>query len=506
MDWRQEKMSNKNILFLNNITKRYPGVLALDSLSLELREGEIHALVGENGAGKSTLIKCLSGAVTPEEGFIEINGQKYQGITPKEAREQGIEVVYQELNLIDELTVAENICFGEKYGKFVNYKILNKKTEEIFEKMNVHINPNKLIYTLSTAQKQLVEIAKAISKNVKILVLDEPTSPLTNHEVELLFSIIDILKKNKVSIIYISHRLDEIFKITDRVTVMRDGKFITTLETKDTTRNELIKLMVGRELTETYPTKNKPSDQKMLELVDVSGNGDHNINLHINKGEIVGLAGLVGAGRTELVRMIFGADPMQSGKLLLEGKEITNKSPKQAIKNGIGLIPEDRKEQGCLLCFGIDWNISMTHLPEISKYLIVDHKKVKSQAKEYIDKLSIKTPYIDQLVMNLSGGNQQKVVLAKTLITDSKIIIFDEPTRGIDVGAKHEIYELMAELANEGKAILMISSEMEELLGMSDRIYVLSDGKNVGELTKEEFSQVRIVEMIDNAKCGEEAC
>lgn len=493
-------MSEKVILSVKGITKRYPGVVALDNFSLELKEGEVHALVGENGAGKSTLIKCLSGAIQPEEGMITLDEKEYKGMTPKISREHGLEVVYQELNLIDGLTVAENVCFGEKYGKFVDFKTLNKKTREIFDKMNVTIDPKKLVFTLSTAQQQLVEIAKSVSKNCRILVLDEPTAPLTNTEVEILFSIVDILKKNKVTIIYISHRLDEIFQISDRVTVMRDGEYITTINTADTNRQELINLMVGRELTESYPQRSNIQDEKILDVQKVCGLGDQNINLHVNRGEIVGLAGLVGAGRTELARMIFGADKMDSGKVLIEGKEVHITSPKSGIKNGIGLIPEDRKQEGCLLEFGIDWNIALSHLPDISKGMIVSTAKEREQALEYQKKLKIKTPYINQLVRNLSGGNQQKVVLAKTLVTDSDIIIFDEPTRGIDVGAKQEIYALMTQLADEGKGILMISSDMEELLGMSDRIYVLSEGRNAGELRREEFSQVRIMEMISEEK------
>lgn len=489
-------MSDNTILSLKNVTKRYPGVVALNNLSFGLREGEVHAIVGENGAGKSTLIKCLSGAITPEEGTIEIDGKSYQGMTPKLSREYGIEVVYQELNLIDGLTVAENVCFGTEYGKVVNYKLLIQKTQKVFQDLHVNINPKKFVYQLSTAQQQLVEIAKAVSKDVKILVLDEPTAPLTLNEVAILFDLIRELKKRKVSIIYISHRMDEIFEITDRVTIMRDGQYITTLKTQDTDKHELIKYMVGRELKDIYPKRNTSTEKPMLELINVTGNGDKDINLHVNQGEIVGLAGLVGAGRTELARMIFGADKMESGVIKIDGKEVVITSPKQAFKNGVGLIPEDRKRQGCLLDFGIDWNIALTHLPEISKYMFVDVKKIKQQGKEYIDKLRIKTPYIDQLVRNLSGGNQQKVVLARTLITNSKVIIFDEPTRGIDVGARAEIYNLLKELAEDGKAILMISSDMEELLGMSDRIYALSEGKLKGEISKEEFSQVELLKMM----------
>lgn len=489
-------MNENTVLELKNITKKYPGVVALDNVSFSLKKGEVHAIVGENGAGKSTLIKCLCGAITPEEGSIVIEGESFQGMNPKLAREHGIEVVYQELNLIDGLTVAENVCFGAKYGKLVNFKVITQKTEEVFKRLNVHIDPKKLVYALSTAQQQLVEIAKSVSKDVKILILDEPTAPLTSEDVDTLFEIIRTLKKEGVSIVYISHRLDEIFEITDRVTIMRDGHYVTTLNTSETNRNELIKYMVGRELKDIYPKREKVGSEPMLELEHVTGNGDTDISLHIKKGEIVGLAGLVGAGRTELARMLFGADKMDSGVIRLDGEEIKVHNPGEAIKYGIGLIPEDRKRQGTLLQFGIDWNIALSHLPKISKGLVVNDKIVTEQADEYIEKLKIKTPFRNQLVRNLSGGNQQKVVLARTLVNDSKLIIFDEPTRGIDVGARSEIYNLMNDLANQGKAILMISSDMEELIGMSDRIYALSEGKLTGELSREEFTQEAILDMM----------
>lgn len=487
---------SKTVLKLNHITKRYPGVVALNDVSFDLEEGEVHAIVGENGAGKSTLIKCLCGAITPEEGTIEIGGETFGSMSPKLSREHGVEVVYQELNLIDGLTVAENVCFGAKYGKLVNFKVMNQKTREVFEQLNVHIDPSKLVMGLSTAQQQLVEISKSVSKDVKILILDEPTAPLTTEDVELLFDIIRNLKKRGVSVVYISHRLDEIFEITDRVTVMRDGQKITTLNTKETDRAQLIKYMVGRELKDIYPKRAPVNSEPMLELLHVTGNGDTDITLHIKKGEIVGLAGLVGAGRTELARMIFGSDKMQSGAIRLDGKEINVRSPKDAIQLGIGLVPEDRKRQGTLLQFGIDWNIALSHLPSISKATVVNTKMVEKQAKEYIEKLKIKTPSSSQLVNNLSGGNQQKVVLARTLVNDSKLIIIDEPTRGIDVGARAEIYSLMDELAREGKAILMISSDMEELIGMSDRIYTLSEGRLTGELAREEYTQEKILSLM----------
>lgn len=486
----------EKILEVREITKRYPGVVALDRLSFDLIKGEVHAIVGENGAGKSTLIKCLCGAVVPEEGTMTIEGKDYSEMNPALSRSLGIEVVYQELNLIDGLTVAENVCFGAKYGKLVNFKLLEEKTKKVFDELNVSINPRKLVLELSTAQQQLVEIAKSVSKDVKILILDEPTAPLTEDETEILFSLIEKLKAKGVSIIYISHRMDEIFRISDRVTVMRDGKYITTLITNETNRNELIRYMVGREISDVFPHSRKALDEPMLELKNVCGNGDTDICLHVNKGEIVGLAGLIGAGRTELARMLFGADRMRSGEILLEGKKADIKTTKDAISLGIGLIPEDRKRQGVLLQYGIDWNIALTHLPRISKHLVVNSRKVSEEADEYIEKLSIKTPKRNQLVQFLSGGNQQKVVLARTLVNDSRLLIFDEPTRGIDVGAKAEIYKLLDDLACQGKAILMISSDMEELIGMSDRIYTLCEGRVTGELRREEFDQEKLLALM----------
>jgi ribose transport system ATP-binding protein len=488
-------MNQEVALSLKNITKRYPGVVAIDNLSISFYKGEVHALVGENGAGKSTLIRTISGAVAPDEGSIEIEGMKYDKMTPKISRQHGVEVIYQEFNLVPGLTVAENICLGEETGKLVDFKVLRKKALDVFNMMNISIDPDKTVSELPTAQQQLVEIAKAISKNAKLIVMDEPTAPLTVNEVDSLFKIIEKLKNKGITIVYISHRMEEIFSISDRVSVMRDGKYVDTKKTSETNRKELIQLMVGRELVENYPPRNNIIKEKVLEVRNLSGNGDKNISFHVNKGEIVGFAGLVGAGRTELARMIFGADKLETGEILINGKHVNVHSPKKAIDLGIGLIPEDRKQQGAFLSKGIDWNICISNIRKLCKNGVVNEKATAHQAKEYIKGLGIKTPFVDQLVMNLSGGNQQKVVLAKVLATDSNIIIFDEPTRGIDVGAKQEIYELMTRLSNDGKAIIMISSDMEELLGMSDRILVLSEGRLVGEVQKEQFNQSYILEL-----------
>lgn len=483
------------ILSVKNITKRYPGVLALNNVSIDFEEGEVHALLGENGAGKSTLIKVMAGAVECDEGVVEIQGKEFLKLNPQIARDNGIEVIYQEYNLIPSLTVAENICLGSKGKGLVNYKYMNELANSIFQSFNININPNALVSELSPAHQQLVEIAKAVSKNSKIIIMDEPSAQLTASEVLDLYEIIRELKRKKVLVIYISHRMEEIFEVTDRVSVMRDGQYISTVQTKNTDRNKLIELMVGRELKESYPTRKAHSDEIVLEVKNLNGYSNTDVSFALKKGEILGFAGLVGAGRTELMRTIFGADKMLSGQIYKNGEKIKIKSPKQAIAHGIGLIPEDRKLQGCFLRSAIDWNISISCIKKYSKYGFINEEKVDTLSKNYAELLNIKTPSLKQTVANLSGGNQQKVVLAKVLASRSEIIVFDEPTRGIDVGTRQEIYYLMNRLVEEGKSIIMISSDMEELLGMSDRIIVIAEGKIAGELAKDEFSQTKILNM-----------
>ncbi|RCX09919.1 monosaccharide ABC transporter ATP-binding protein (CUT2 family) [Anaerobacterium chartisolvens] len=488
---------DNTVLKLSNITKTYPGVVALNDVSIEFKTGEIHAIMGENGAGKSTLIKVIAGAITPDSGEIIINGKTYRQMTPQEAISNGVSVIYQEFNLFESLTAAENIFIGEKISdkKLVDFKEMNQKAKKIFDKFNVKINPKAQVQSLSPAYKQIVEISKAINKNAKILIMDEPTAPLTMAEVEELFKIVNELKQNGITIIYISHRLDEIFTIADRVSIMRDGKYITTRNIEDTSRKDLISLMVGRELKNSYPQPEVEPSDIALEVKNISGNGIKNANFNVKKGEILGMAGLVGAGRTELMRVLFGADKMESGEILIKGKPVRIKSPAEALELGLGLIPEDRKHHGAFLQNSIEWNICISNIKKISKSGIVNRKSEKDQAKYYCDSLRIKTPSQEQKVLNLSGGNQQKVVLAKVMAANTDILIFDEPTRGIDVGAREEIYHLMRDLANEGKAIIMVSSDMEELLGMSDRIIVMAEGIIKGELTKTDFSQQLILEM-----------
>ncbi len=377
----------------------------------------------------------------------------------------------------------------------VDYRTMKRKAREIFDLFKADIDPNILVRELSPAQKQIVEIAKAVSKDVKILIMDEPSAPLSVSEVEHMFEVVNQLKQNGVTIIYISHRLEEVFRISDRVSVLRDGEYVATKLTKDTNRKELISLMVGRELTETYPPRMNPLGEIALEVKNLTGNGDQDISFSVRKGEILGISGLVGAGRTELAMLIYGAAPIESGEIWVDGKKVRIRSPQDAIQQGLGLLTEDRKNKGLFLEMGVGWNISFPIVRKLSKYGVVDTKTEKNITEHYRDRINIKTPNMEQRVINLSGGNQQKVVLAKSLAAESDILIFDEPTRGIDVGAKQEIYQLMCELADHGNAILMISSDMEELLGMSDRIIVLSEGKLTGEVQKEQFSQDYILDL-----------
>jgi ribose transport system ATP-binding protein len=490
-------MSDKVVLSLKDITKKYPGVLALDRVSLEFLEGEVHALLGENGAGKSTLIKAVAGAIDLDGGVIHVNGQEHSKMTPHISRSLGIEVIYQEFNLVPAMSVAENIFLGDRTGKspLVDFGTMKSKTREIFKLFNLDINPDAKVQDLSPAKQQVVEIAKAVSKNVKILIMDEPSAPLSVSEVEQMFEIIRRLKQRDVTVIYISHRLEEVFRISDRVSVMRDGRYVATKLTKDTNRKELISLMVGRELKESYPSRSNPPGEVALEAKNLSGNGDKDISFSVRKGEILGVSGLVGAGRTELAMLLFGAVPSEDGEIWVDGKLVQIQSPQDAIQQGIGLLTEDRKGQGLFLEMGVGWNISFPIIRRLSKNGIVDTKTEYEIAEKYRQRMNIKTPSLMQRVINLSGGNQQKVVLAKSLAAESDILIFDEPTRGIDVGAKQEIYHLMCELANNGIAIIMISSDMEELLGMSDRIIVLSEGGLAGEVGREQFSQDYILDL-----------
>ena len=484
------------MLKLEHITKTYPGVTALDDVSLEFEQGEIHALLGENGAGKSTLIKIIAGAIAPDPGgIIDFDGRTYSRMTPSLSAENGVAVIYQDINLVTPMTVAENIFMGRRMGRIYSKRHLNRLAREIFDEYGFQLDPAMRVERLSPANQQMVEIARAISNNAKIMIMDEPTAPLAANEVELLFSIIAKLKAKGVTVIYISHRMEEVFQITERISVLRDGCFVKTLNTKDTDRSELVKLMVGRELNESFPARKAEMGDVVLEARNLTGNSVENISFQLHRGEILGFAGLVGSGRTETMELIAGAKKLESGELRLNGKPVHISSPAAAIAHGIGLIPEDRKEQGCILFNTVKFNTSLSAADRISRWGFISGRKNRELAETYRKELQIKVPSVQQMVINLSGGNQQKVVLAKTLAADPDVIIFDEPTKGIDVGAKQEIYHLMNELAARGKAILMVSSDMEEILGMSDRIIVLHEGLVSGELRRSQFSQENILQL-----------
>ncbi len=498
-------MANDTILEMKNIVKIYPGVVALNNVSFEVRRGEVHAVVGENGAGKSTLIKVLAGSVGKNAGIIYIDGNKYKHYTPAQAIDMGISIIYQEFNLVPQLTVEENIFLGREIKKrvFLNKKEMLKKALSIIEQLGVYIDPKQQLKSLSIALQQLIEIAKAIYGDAKIIVMDEPTATLSTKELQTLFQLIRRLRERGKSVIYISHRLEEIFEIADRVTVMRDGEHVTTMNVKETSRKELIKLMVGRELTDSYPVRRKNCVEDILEVRNLSTVKVRNINFSLKKGEILGIAGLVGAGRTELARALFGLDKY-TGDIILNGSKIHINSPMDAIKHRIGLLPEDRKLEGLILKMSVGENISFSVLDDLSTMGFLNKKKEKKLVRAFVKKMSIKAVSLDQKVLNLSGGNQQKVVLVKWLATNSDILIFDEPTRGIDVGAKQEIYHLMTDLVKEGKSIIMISSELPELLGMSDRIAVMHRGEISGIVNTEEANQELLLELASGEGGGKD--
>lgn len=486
------------ILELKNIVKRFSGVTALDDVSLTIKRGEVRALVGENGAGKSTLIKVISGAHMPNSGEYWFDGGKVENCTPTKAKDMGIGVIYQELNLMPQLTVAENIFFGReiKKGGILDKKAMNNKCAQLISELGIEIDPRRKVRELTIAEQQVVEIVKAVSSDIKFLIMDEPTAPLTNNEIEKMFEIIRKLRKKQISILYISHRLEEIFEVSDTVTVLRDGKHIVTMNTAETDRSMLIKHMVGRELGQNFPRRESPIGEEIFSVSNLKTAQIHDCSFKLRKGEIIGISGLVGAGRTELARAIFGADKLEGGSIVYKGETICNSNPKQAIRNGIGLITEDRKNQGLLLNKDISYNTTYASLEKISRLGVIKKRQGDEITDRYINAMNIKVHSREQLARTLSGGNQQKVVLGKWLATDSEILIFDEPTRGIDIGAKQEIYKLIRNLSDkEGKTIIMISSEMIELIGMCDRVLVMRSRTIVGELTGDDITQENILEL-----------
>ena len=490
-------MSENVLLQMEHIRKEFPGVVALKDVSMELRAGEVHALLGENGAGKSTLIKVLGGIYIAETGSIKINGNPVCIASVQDAQKNGIAVIHQELVLVPHMTVAENIFLGREpisKGKTINFKKMKADAKEILDSFELNITPDEEVSRLSIADQQMVEIIKALSFNSHILVMDEPTSSLSDKDTGFLFDTIRKLKNNGVGIIYISHRMSELQQITDRITVLRDGEYIGTRETAAATNDELISMMVGRQLTHYYTRDYGNPSETILEVQGLSdGKLLKDVSFELKKGEILGFAGLVGAGRSELMKCIFGIDPFVKGKVLVEKKPTRIKNPEDAMELGIGFVPESRKLEAIFPVKSVMYNITIKTLKEFIRGIFVDTKREIAITKEYVDRIDIKTPTYAQLVGNLSGGNQQKVIIGRWLATGPKILILDEPTKGVDVGAKAEIYGIMNDLAKQGVAIIMISSELPEVINMSDRVIVMSNGVITACLPREELSQEKIM-------------
>lgn len=486
------------VLELKGISKTFPGVKALNEMQLQVYAGEVHALMGENGAGKSTLMNIINGSYQKDSGEIYMDGRLVEIRSINDAAALGISMIHQELNYVPALTVADNIFLGRELvsGKWLQKQKMLEQAQKLLDEMEIHLDPASKMCDLSVSQQQMVEIIRAVSNNAQVLIMDEPTSAITSEEVEVLFRIIDKLKKKDVAIIYITHKMDEVFRIADRVTVMRDGCYVGTLITKECTKDDIINMMVGRVIYEDPKTESQvaPDAPVVLKVEHLNaGRMVKDVSFELHKGEILGFSGLMGAGRTETARALFGADPKDSGDIYVNGQKVDIKTPQDAVKCGIGYLSEDRKRFGIVVDKTVAENSTMATMENFMKGIFIDKKKEKDVAQEYVEALKTKTPSVDQLVVNLSGGNQQKVVIAKWLVRNCDILIFDEPTRGIDVGAKSEIYHLMNELVAEGKSIIMISSEMTEILRMSDRIVVMCEGRKTGELGIEEATQERIM-------------
>ena len=487
------------VLKMTGITKTFPGVYALDGVDLELYRGEVLALLGENGAGKSTLLKVLSGVYTPDAGEIYVNGTKKVFKEPADAAAEGIRIIYQEINSYDELTVAENIFVNNepKKGGLVDWKEMNSRAEALLKRLNVDIEPTRIVGGLSTAQKQLIEIARALANDIRILVMDEPTSALSDTEVDALLKLVKELAKEGTSVIYISHKLDELYTVATRVQIMRDGKRVGVRMLAQTPQEELVRLMVGREIRDMYPKVEIPQGETILEVQNLTNQKIHDISFEVHAGEILGIFGLMGAGRTELCKAIFGAAPVESGEIRMHGKRVKIQNVSDAKKCGLAYLPNDRKAEGLLLQQTIRDNIASALIDRftVCKGLIVDNQAITKNAENWVKKLNVSTPTIYKEAGALSGGNQQKVVVGKWLETNPDVIILDEPTRGIDVGAKVEIYTLMEELCKDGMAVVFVSSEQAELFGVADRIVVLSEGKKTGELTREQFDAEKLMQL-----------
>lgn len=492
-------------LQLKGICKSFPGVKALDNVSLNVRKGTVHSLVGENGAGKSTLMKILNGSLMPDGGEIWIDGKKVNIRTPKDAEQLGIAMIWQELQFVPHLTIQENLVINghPKKGKtpFINWKKINESAKNILKKEGIMHDPKTLLSDISVSDIQLLEIVKATTKNAKIIIMDEPTSSLTQHETDRLMEKIKRLREEGTTIIYISHKMDEVFELSDDVTIMRDGKFVGTYPIAEVNRDEIIAMMVGRKVENIYPERDTPIGDILFEVNELCcGKLYQNVSFHVKKGEIVGFAGLVGAGRTEIMRAIAGLDPYDSGDIFLEKKKINPKSVTNAVDAGIMMATEDRRRYGLIPIRSIKENITLAGLKKLCKGPFINKKRENKEAMVYFNRMRVKAPSLNTPTYTLSGGNQQKAVLAKWMMANPKVFIMDEPTRGIDVGAKFEIYNLMNEMIREGMSIIMISSELPELLGMCDRIYIVCEGRINGEIAREEFTQERIMNLATGGK------
>ena len=490
-------MNQPWLLKAENISKSFPGVKALDKVNLTIEGGKVHTIIGENGAGKSTLMKILMGILLPDEGEILYKGVKVKLMSVQEAIKTGISMIHQELLPFPELSIAENIFMGNeptsRIPGWINKREMNKNGALLMDKLGAKVDVTRAMKELSIAEMQMVEIAKAISNQSEVIIMDEPTSALSNREIAILFSIIEELKQQGIAIIYISHKMDEIFKISDTITVMRDGKHITTCAINAIDQKKLISLIVGREINSIFDKKENTPGEVILSVTELTGEKFKDINFSLRRGEILGIAGLMGSGRTEIVNSIYGLEKIVKGDIFINGKKVKIRSPKDAIKNSIGLVSEDRKKYGLILGSSVKHNISLSSLEKCKNGLFLNLKEENEIANVKINKLNIKTSSSDQLANYLSGGNQQKIVIAKVLLNDADIIIFDEPTRGIDIGAKSEIYKLMTQLATEGKALIVISSELPEILGLSDRILVIREGEIKAELSQAEATQELIM-------------
>jgi ribose transport system ATP-binding protein len=493
--------SKEPVIRLQNISKRFPGVLAVDNVNLDIYPGEVHVVAGENGAGKSTLMKLLSQVERPTTGTIIMNGRPVHFLGPRYAQSLGIGMVYQEFALAPHLTIAQNMFLGREPMRMglIDRGREIEQARTLLRRVGLHLDPRQLVSALSVAEQQLVEIAKALAIDARVLIMDEPTATLTGHEIEDLFTVIRSLTARGIAILYISHRLDEIFQIADRVTVMRDGRVVATLPRAEIDEKKLIRLMVGRDLENFYPKPQTAIGDVVLRVEGITrGKVLHDCSFEVRAGEILGFAGLVGAGRTELARAVFGADPIDAGTIWLDGRKVRIKNPSAAIAAGIGYLTEDRKKDGLALNLGVDQNITLANLPMLAG--IIDLRREKRIVMRARDLLHIRTPSIRQRVEYLSGGNQQKVVVARWLETQARVLFFDEPTRGIDVGAKTEMFELIGRLAQEGRAIVMISSYLPELLNMCDRIVVMREGRIAGTLNRDQFSEERIIALATGAR------